>query len=334
MSTPTSRPTGRPHRRTAAAALALLAGLTLAGCSDDAEPDKGSRPVDTAASATGSGTGSGAASDAASGTSSAAPATSEVELLSAGTGPRRVIELDVEDGHTEETTVELETTTEIGLPEPLTIPVTMPFSTTVTGSDDDGVTADVVYGKASVDIAGLPAAAEPMLRQALALVEGTTARVDYARNGTLRSSELELGAEAPDLVARLLDNIASQGFALAVPFPDEEVGVGARWRVVTTTDVGGQIATGTTVTSTYDLTELDASGYTVTVTSEHETEPGDTVAGKVLGGSSTASGTITGRTGFVAPVRVESELSGASTVEVGGQRVESSYSVLMDLVTR
>lgn len=321
-----STPTSRPHRRTAAAGVALLAGLALAACSEDTAPDQGSRPVDGGSSATGSGP-----SDTASDAPSAAPATTEVELLSAGTGPRRVIELDVEDGHTEETVVELETTTEVGLPEPLTIPVTMPFSTTVTGADDDGVTADVVYGKASVDIAGLPAAAEPMLTQALALVEGTTARVDYARNGTLRSSELELGAEAPDLVGRLLDNIASQGFALAVPFPDEEVGVGARWRVVTTMDVGGNA---TTVTSTYDLTEVDESGYTVTVTSENETEPGDTVAGKVLAGSSSASGTITGRTGFLAPVRVESELSGTSAVEVGGQRVESSFAVVMDLTTR
>lgn len=327
MSTVKRTSTSGSRRRASAAVLVLVTGLALAACSEDADPQQGSRPVDAGSPADSSS----GASDAPSGEAGAAPATSDVELLSAGAGPRRLIELEVEDGHTEETVVELETTTDIGLPEPLTIPVTMPFRTTVTGSDGDGVTAEIVYGRASVDIDGLPAAAEPMLAQALALIEGTTADVEYARNGTLRSSELALGAEAPDVVARLLDNIASQGFALAVPFPDEEVGVGARWRVVTTMDVGGNT---TTVTSTYELTEVSETGYTVTVTSEHETEPGDTVAGRVLGGSSTASGTITGRTGHVAPVRVESELDGSTSVEVGGQRVDSSFTVVMDLVTR
>ncbi|KRB73033.1 hypothetical protein ASE01_19855 [Nocardioides sp. Root190] len=312
-----------PHRRAAAAALAAVTVLALSGCSEDPEPEQGSRPVGGAATNDSSGD--------PSGSSTGFPATSEVELLEAGTGTRRQLELEVDSGHVEKTSVEITMTTDIGGSGQLTIPVSMPFTTTVTGAESDRYTADVVYGKASVDTSGLPAVARPMISQALDLIEGTTARVEYARNGILQSSELELGDDAPDLVARLLDNIASQSFAVAVPLPEEEVGVGARWRAATELEVGGA---STTVTSTYTLTELTDDGYTVTVVADQESAPGDTPAGKVLGGSTRSTGTVTGRSGFVAPVRVESSSTGTSAVEVGGQEVETSFEVTMELTTR
>ncbi len=311
-------------RRTAALAAAAVAVLALAGCSsDDAEPQQGSRPV--GGDATSAPTGD------ASSRSTAMPTTSDVEVLDTGNGDRRLLEVEVEDGHVERTTASMRLTMDYGTGK-VTLPLTMPFTTTVTGVEDDGFTADVVYGRASVESGSLPEGTEPMVAQAMDLIEGTTAHVSYGRNGILRSSELELGADAPDLVARVLDNLASQSFAVAVPFPDEEVGVDARWRAETTMQIGGVEAV---VTSTYQLTELSGDGYVVEVTAEQTADPGPAVGGgTIIESVSSGGGTVTGRTGLVAPARAVTTIDGHSTVDVGGQEVTSSYRGTMELTTR
>lgn len=319
----------RPRRTTALAA-AAAAVLALAGCSsDDGEPKQGSRPVGDGSSAASSGAGDATTEPGDRATSM--PTTSDVEVLDSGSGDRRVLEVAVEDGHVERTTASMRLTMDYGTGK-VTLPLSMPFTTTVTGVEDDGFTADVVYGRASVERGSLPEGTEPMVAQAMDLIEGTTAHVSYGRNGILRSSELELGADAPDLVARVLDNLASQSFAVAVPYPDEEVGVGARWRARTTMRVGGVEAV---VTSTYELTELSDDGYVVTVGAEQTADPGPAVGGGTIVESvSSGGGTVTGRTGLIAPARAVTTIDGHSTVDIGGQEVTSSYKGTMEMATR
>lgn len=313
-------------RRAPALAVATVAVLALAGCgADDAEPQQGSRPVG------GDGTSTTTRTAAADASSRSAPTTSDVEVLATGSGERRLLEVEVEDGHVERTTASLRLTMDYGTGK-VTLPITMPFTTTVTGVEDDGFTADVVYGRAGVERGSLPEGTEPMVAQAMDLIEGTTAHVSYGRNGILRSSELELGAEAPDLVARVLDNLASQSFAVAVPLPDDEVGVGARWRAETTMQIGGVEAV---VTSTYRLTEVSDDGYVVAVTAEQTADPGPAVGGgTVVESVSSGVGTVTARTGLVVPARAVTTIEGHSTVDVGGQEVTSSYRGTMELTTR
>lgn len=319
----------RPRRTTALAAAAVTV-LALAGCSsDDGEPKQGSRPVGDGSAA--------ASSDAGDPTTDAGdrstsmPTTSDVEVLDSGSGSRRVLEVEVEDGHVERTTASMRLTMDYGTGK-VTLPLTMPFTTTVTGVEGDGFTADVVYGRASVERGSLPEGTEPMVAQAMDLIEGTTAHVSYGRDGILRSSELELGADAPDLVARVLDNLASQSFAVAVPYPDEEVGVGARWRAETTMQIGGVEAV---VTSTYELTELSDDGYVVKVDAEQTADPGPAVGGGTIVESvSSGGGTVTGRTGLIAPARAVTTMDGHSTVDIGGQEVTSSYKGTMEMTTR
>lgn len=321
-------------RRSAALAVAAVTLLALSGCGsgEDGEPEQGSRPVggdgSTGTSAT-TGTTTEASTDA--GPAADTPVTGDVELLDAGTGPRRLLELNVEDGHVERTTTTIEVTMDVG-PEQMTLPLSMPFTTTVTDVGADGFTADVVYGRASVAGGDMPPGAEPMVDEAMALIEGTTAHVSYGRNGILRSSELELGDQAPDLVARMLDNIASQSFAVAVPYPDEEVGVGARWRADTTLQIGGAEAV---VTSTYEIVELTADGYLLEVTAEQVTEPGPALGGGTIVESvSNGNGTVTGRTGLVSPARAVTDMEGRSTVDVGGQQVTTTFAGTMTMTTR
>lgn len=319
-------------RRAAALAAAAVAVLALAGCgSDGSEPQQGSRPVggdagpSTGASAgatTGATTGAGPAADA--------PVTGDVELLDAGTAPRRAVVLEVEEGHTETTTIAMTATTTTAGQE-LTLPMSVPFTTTVTGVSGSAIDAEVVYGKPTIEPGDLPADAVAQAQAAVDLLAGTTATLSYAPNGTVLTSEVELAPDAPDLVSRLLDNIASLGYASLAAFPDEEVGVGGRWRATTTFTVGG---VGQSVVSTYRLTELSDDGYELTVTGRSATVPGDTFGGTVLEGSGTARGTLVGRTGLISPLTSEGSGRGSSVVDVGGQRVETSYRTTVRLTTR
>lgn len=321
-------------RRAAALAVAAVTVLALSGCGsgEDGAPEQGSRPVGGdgspgASAPTGATTG--AAGDA--GRATDTPRTGDVELLDAGSGPRRLLELDVEKGHVERTTTSIEVTMDVG-PERMTLPLSMPFTTTVTDVGTDGFTADVVYGRASVAGGDMPEGAEPVVDEAMALIEGTTAHVAYGRDGILRSSRLELGDAAPDLVARMLDNITSQSFAVAVPYPAEEVGVGARWRADTTLQIAGAESV---VTSTYEIVELTADGYVLEVAAEQVTEPGPALGGGTIVESvSNGSGTVTGRTGLVSPARAVTDMEGRSTVDVGGQEVTTTFAGTMTMTTR
>lgn len=313
-----------PCRSRRTAVLATVAVLALAGCGSDdgGEPKQGSRPVG------GSSTASDPTADVAP--DADLPLTGDVELLDAGSAPRRVVLLQVEEGHTETTTIEMTATTTTSGQE-LTLPMTVPFTTTVSAVSETAIDAEVVYGKPTVEPGDLPADAVAQAQTSVELLDGTTATVSYAPNGTVLASEVEVSPDAPDLVSRLLDNISSLGYASLAAFPDEEVGVGARWRATTTFTVGGVEQS---VVSTYRLTALSDDGYELAMTGRSTTTPGDTVGGKVLEGSGTARGTLVGRTGLVSPLTSQGSGRGRTVVEVGGQRVETSYRTTSRLTTR
>lgn len=320
-------------RRTAALAVVAVAVLALAGCSsDDREPKQGSRPVggDGSPAATDAGPDAGSDAGPDAGPAANTPVTGDVTLLDAGAAPRRVVLLEVEEGHRETTTMSMTTTTTTA-GEEITLPMTVPLTTTVTGVSSSGIAAEVVYGRPTIEAGDLPPDAVAQAQAALDLLEGTRATVTYAPNGTVVTSEVEASPDAPDLVARLLDNISSLGYATLAAFPDEEVGVGGRWEATTTFTVGGLEQSATT---SYRLTALDDDGYELSFTGTTTTTPGDTVGGKVLAGSGNARGTLVGRTGLIAPDTSRTTGRGRTVVEVGGQRVETSYRTTMRLTTR
>lgn len=313
-------------RRTGALAVAAVAVVALVGCSsgDDGEPKQGSQPVggDGSSATSGATTGAGPAADT--------PVTGDVQVLDAGAAPRRVVVLEVEEGHTETTTIAMTTTTTTA-GQDLRLPMAVPLTTTITSVDSSGIEAAVVYGRPTVEPGDLPADAVEQAQASLDLLEGTTATVTYAPNGTVLTSEVEASPDAPELVARLLDNISSLGYATLAAFPDEEVGVGGRWEATTTFTVGGVEQS---VVSSYRLTALDDDGYELSVTGTTTTTPGDTVGGKVLEGTGTATGTLVGRSGLIGPVTSQGTGRGSTVVEVGGQRVETSYRTTVRVTTR
>lgn len=308
-------PVARPRRRSPLA-IAVVVVLALSACSDAEAPK----------------------ADPSSPTTSDRPAPAavapvEVTVVDAGAAPRRVVTLDVEKGHTETSTLELTSTTSVDLMSspPITVPMTIPFTSTVAAVGDDEVTVDVLYGKATVKGGGLQKDVLDQARKALGYLEGVTARVVYDPSGTVKSRDLEVGDDAPDLVARILEDVVSQGFALAVVFPTVEIGLGASWKVASDISIGGSKVS---VASTYRLTELTDAGYTIAIQATQVTEPGDTLAGKVIDGGSTSTGTVRGQTGLLGPAAASSATKGDTTVEVGGQRVRTTFDVTLRATTK
>lgn len=312
-------------RRPAALAVATVAVVALASCgADGAEPEQGSRPV--------GGTSSSAAGDPSGRDMGSTP---EVRVLDAGTAPRRVIQLDVEEGHVETSTLRMTTTTsaDIMSAPPITVPMVMPFTTTVTDVTGDRITAESAYGEVSIPRgSGLDAASRKQILEAAGALEGVTVRTVLDRSARTVSAEVEGGdGGGSQIVTRLLDDIAAQSNNLSVLFPAEEVGVGARWRADSTITIGGITFD---MTSTFELTALTDDGYTVGVSVRQEPRPGTVTGGEVIDGSTTATGTSVGRDGLVLPLRGSSEGHGSVTMEVGGQRVTTTFDMTMRLTTR
>ncbi|WP_377322556.1 hypothetical protein ACFJIY_24125 [Pimelobacter simplex] len=316
----------RPRLRAlAAASLAALALSTLSACGDGGDGRKdGDRDRDPAPAASGSPTGS-------------TPAPEPPVVLDAGQAPRRLLRIDVEKGHTERSTLQLTTTVGThleGVPKTkgtMQVPMTAQVTSTVTEATADALTVESVFGPTSVDPDEIaPSLVEP-IRAALKFLEGTTVTVMARPDGTTLSTDVALGDDAPEMVDRMLDDFLAQGFGLA-QLPPDEVGVGGRWRSTDDLEVGG-----TTVhaSSTHEVVRLTDDGATLALTIEQTTQPGGAEGGgTIVEGSSSGRGRIELRHGMVLPVRSSSTIRGTSVVEVGDQRVTTTYTTEMTITTR
>ncbi|MBM9460101.1 hypothetical protein JK386_09310 [Nocardioides sp. zg-536] len=315
-------------RTLAAAAVASLALAALSACTDEPTEIQGvERSADAAGPSATPSTASPSASPPAAPSSPAAGAAAPVELLSAGAAPRRAVVLDVEVGHTESSTLRIDTEVELAMLSsgPIEVSVRLPYTSKVTAVSADRIDVEVRYGRGTVDVPVLRQLLGDQLDDTLAALQGTTAQVAYTPAGGVISSDVDLGAAIPPMLDGLLDGLGAQSLALAVPFPVEAVGVGARWRTTSEVDLGGVIATAET---TYELRELDADGYTVAVTATQTADEVQTPLGMLSSLSGTTTGTLTGRTGLLAPASTRAKGELGAQVGAGAQGGTTSDSTV------
>jgi hypothetical protein len=111
--------------------------------------------------------------------------------------------------------------------------------------------------------------------------------------------------------------------SLSMPFPDEPVGAGARWRIDTETEVAGLPVSITTVIQLDELTDDRAAG---TVEQTMRFIPGDVevmgVAATVVSGELAGGGPIEwDLAGGLVP-RSDMTIAGTSVMEANGMRIE------------
>lgn len=198
------------------------------------------------------------------------------KLLEAGAEPRTALRLRFTPGQTATValTLDLDVDQESSghrqrLNDP---PVTEAVRFTVERADADGATVSFAFTDVSFDRTGsgltdaeaLTLTAE--LRDLIGL--GGSGHVDA--RGTFSGFRYDLPKGLDPAVAGTLRQAADQFQALAVPFPAEPVGVGARWEVATTADLGG---IETTATTTYEVTAIEGDVVTYRATSTQGAEP-------------------------------------------------------------
>jgi hypothetical protein len=200
----------------------------------------------------------------------------EVELLEEGAEPRQELRLDLQEGDTSLATLEfrIEQSQELdGEPMPAAPapPLRADVRLTVEEAGDEEYT--VSYGYESFGLANPDEYPPEQVEQLDAALEGFD-RITGTSVITDRGATVDGSIDVPDDVdpeiADQLDQLSQGIEQLSAPFPDEEVGVGARWRV--TQEITVQELT-TRQESIYTLVSLDGDSYVLDVEMTQTADP-------------------------------------------------------------
>jgi len=164
-----------------------------------------------------------------------------VELVSAGSAPRRELRYSPKLGETERMTMTMQmsvTQSMNGQPMgsmegPTT---TMVMETTASKVLENG---DIEY---TSTITKLTAEGGPQAMQAQMALDplvGTSGKGVMSARGISRSMSLDAPAGLPPQAQQQLESMEQQASQLGVPFPKEAVGAGAEWKVLSTISMGG-----------------------------------------------------------------------------------------------
>jgi hypothetical protein len=101
------------------------------------------------------------------------------------------------------------------------------------------------------------------VREKLEPIIGLVGTLTMTPRGELLTSDVAIPEDADPLIENLIDQLNGQATALAVPFPAEAVGRGARWRAASTATLNGIELSQSTV---YELESIRESRVELTTT--------------------------------------------------------------------
>lgn len=312
--------------------------VVLAACGDD-DGDVGAAsttaPADPAATTA---------------TSQAAPSESDdgaspytVTLEDPGREPRQRLRIEVAPGDVDRVTQRQETTIEVragdqvqSAPSPVT---ELDLTHTVVEVDGERITAEGTYDDVRVlDSPGADPATVAQVRELLSGFLDATAHTTYtARGGIIdvRLDGLELEGPGAAFVDQLAASITDSAESLSVPFPDEPVGAGARWRVDAEVVLAGLPVE---VTSTVTLSELTDDRATGSIEQRMRFVPGPVdmfgTAAEVISGELTGGGSIVWDLAGGLTPRSDVSIAGTTVLEVNGMRIEQRQDQRISIVAR
>lgn len=248
-----------------------------------------------------------------------------------GAEPRREVRLQAEVGDVDAVTQRQEATVEVragGQVQSVPSPVTeLDVAYAVDEISGDTITAIGTYEDVRViDAPGTDPAVAAQVSELLSGFLDATATTTYTTGGAVLSAEidgLDLSGDAAPMAEQLADSLVDSVESLSMPFPDEPVGAGARWRVETKAEIAGLPVEITTVVALGELTDELAAG---TIEQTLRFVPGDV---DVLGTPATVvSGELRGAgpiswdlVGGIVP-RSDLTTEGTTVLEVQGTRLE------------
>jgi hypothetical protein len=184
----------------------------------------------------------------------------KVELLSAGADPKRELRYVFKKGTKEK--IDLTTTTKLAMTmmgktmdAPATPPVSMVVSLEVLSVDEAGTAKrKLAVEKVKMENAPAPAPGQPDIASQLGNLEKLRGRDEVDSRGVVRAIKMQfVDTDDPQLKA-IADSMEQNFSQLGAPFPEEAVGVGAKWRVKTKLE---QMGFRLDQTATYKLASLD-----------------------------------------------------------------------------
>ncbi len=266
-----------------------------------------------------------------------------VTVEDTGAEPRRELRLQAEVGDVDRITQRQEVTIEIragGQTQAAPSPVTeLDVAYVVEDVTDDEITIAGSYEDVRVlETPGTDPAANAQVAELLEGFRSATARTTYTTSGAVRSAEIEgldLAGSGGAMAEQLADSLIESVESLSMPFPDEAVGVGARWRIETEAEIAGLPVEISTLIELTELTDDRAGG---TVTQELRFVPGDVevfgTPATVISGELSGGGPIEWNlAGGVVP-RSDITTSGTTVLEVQGNQIEQSQTQRITISTR
>jgi len=186
-----------------------------------------------------------------------------VQLLSAGEGDKAPLRWKAQKGAEEKLTMVLDTKMDIkagGQAMPMNIKMKMDMDGKVLDVKDDGsAVVTMTVTDASMDMPGMGGAgAADMIRD---MLKGMTIEATMDPRGAMTGTKISGGNE--QMMAQMGGQMDVSLDQMAIPFPEEPVGVGAKWRALTQQESNGMKVR---MMATYELKSLEDGKGTVEMT--------------------------------------------------------------------
>ncbi|MEM8605634.1 MAG: hypothetical protein AAGF92_00915 [Myxococcota bacterium] len=206
----------------------------------------------------------------------------EVELLSKGSAPRHPLRWDFKAGMEGSATIEMKmnaavTIDENSQPPTPTPPILTTMDVVVQEVDDTG-TALIGFTVSKVGVGEddeVPASVSTQIETSLANIVGLRGSYRCEAGGFVSEVSTEVPPQASAAVRQAVENIRQSLRQMSVPFPDEPVGKGARWKLVSQYPYSGMQVT---EAATFTIKKIRMPNVVASV-SVTQTAPPQTITG-------------------------------------------------------
>lgn len=243
-----------------------------------------------------------------------------LRLLHAGTGDKHLLRYSA----TKDTTYEVVMTIEMDLGTGLELPVTsVTMEIKVTDVTPEG---DISYDFRFTDVEVEGTEVPPEPKEMMMSMTGS-AVVDS--RGVNKAGKFEIGDDAPDAVKQMLSKFEEQLRQMSCPFPQDAVGIGAKWTLTQDIDTAAFMMR---QVGTFELVELEGNRGKLRVSLKQSAEDAEmNLAGgaraTLLSLDSTGTGELEFDLSKPVPVKFFVDLSSDIHVKVGDQTHRQQISV-------
>lgn len=252
----------------------------------------------------------------------------EVTVKGAGSEPHKLMEMTPTVGDTKGLDVKMTMGLDVRVdgdtvPTGSVPPMSFGIEMTIDDVTDDQIEMSYVYD--NVDVEG----GDPSIQDMLDPLAGASGTLTTTRSGAFIDGNFTASGLDPTL-SQMVDQLDQQMADMAIPLPEEPVGVGAEWEAVNSITINDIT---TCATTSYELTEFDGNEYELAVEVSQEVVPttvdesGVTI--EVVSGSGSATGRSKGSLSM--PVAVEGTSDGTTSMkmkaEQGGQKFDQDMEV-------